>query len=397
MPATGISPPPTAFSHQPPPVADRLIGQTIEGKYRIDARIGEGGMGTVYRATRLMIGDVVAVKVMSQEQSAPAQAAERFRREAQAAARFKHPNAGAIHDFGVSASGTFYLVMELVEGQSLRNIISRQGPLAPSAAAEILNQVAAALDEAHRHNIVHRDLKPDNIIVWTTQQGLRVKTLDFGIAKLRDLRTSDNLTQTGALLGTPQYMSPEQCLGGELDGRSDIYSLGIVLFEMLTGATPFNAPSASAIILQQMQQPPPSPRAINLKISPAIEAVVLHALQKRREARPQTAGMLAKEMIFAVSNPELRHVAASSSTAARGARMTNPPSLANAAARMAPVVQMGAAPGRVAPAGHPLFPASGTPSYDVPAPNRKPSIVGLSASAVALIGVLIAVYFLLLS
>ncbi|MGH9832734.1 MAG: protein kinase domain-containing protein, partial [Blastocatellia bacterium] len=393
MPATEISPPPTAFSYQSPPVADRLIGQTIDGKYRIDARIGEGGMGTVYRATRLMIGDVVAVKVMSQEQSAAAQAAERFRREAQAAARLKHPNAVTIHDFGVSTSGTLYLVTELVEGEILRNIISRQGGLAPAAAAEILNQVAAALDEAHRHNIVHRDLKPDNIIVWTTQQGLRVKTLDFGIAKLRDLRTSDNLTQTGALLGTPQYMSPEQCLGEELDGRSDIYSLGIVLFEMLTGAIPFNAPSAAAIILQQVQQPPPSPRAVNLKVSPAIEAVVLHALQKQREARPQTAGVLAKEMMFAINNPELSQVAAPPPTAAHGARMTNPPSLANAAPPLAPTVQMGAAPGRVAPAGHPPFPAGVTPSYDVPAPNRKPLIIGLSAGVVALIGVLIAVYF----
>jgi serine/threonine-protein kinase len=393
LPATEISPPP-AMNFQPPPVADRLIGQTIDGKYRIDARIGVGGMGTVYRATRLMIGDAVAVKIMHPEQSSALQASERFRREAQAAARLKHPNAVTIHDFGVSTSGMLYLVMELVEGESLRDIISRQGPLAPAVAAEILNQVAAALDEAHRHNIVHRDLKPDNIIVWATQQGLRVKTLDFGIAKLRDLRTSDNLTQTGALLGTPQYMSPEQCLGEELDGRSDIYSLGIVLFEMLTGAIPFNAPSAPAIILQQVQQPPPSPRVLNSSLSPAVEAVVLHALQKQREARPQTAGVLAKEMMFAVSNPELGQVAAQSPTAAHGARMTNPPSLADAAPPLAPTVQMGGMPGHGAPAGYPPFPAAGVPSYDVPAPNRKPLIIGLSAGAVALIGVLIAVYFL---
>jgi serine/threonine-protein kinase len=283
-----------------------MIGQTIDGKYRLDARIGAGGLGTVYRATRLMIGDVVAVKVMHQEQSAPAQVAERFRREAQAAARLKHPNAVTIHDFGVSTSGRLYLVMELVEGESLRKIIARQGPLAPAAAAAILNQVAAALDEAHRRNIVHRNLKPDKIIVWTTQQGLRVKTLDFGGAQLRDLRTSNNLTQTGALLGAPQYMSPEQCRGEELDRRSDIYSLGIVLFEMLTGALPFNAPSASAIILQQTQQPPPSPRAVNPRVSPAVEAVVLHALQKRRGARPQTVGELAQRLNAAIIGGSVR-------------------------------------------------------------------------------------------
>lgn len=396
-PATEISPPPTAINYPPPPVADRLIGQTIDGKYRIDERIGEGGMGTVYRATRLMIGDVVAVKVLTQEQPAPAQAAERFRREAQAATRLKHPNAGAIHDFGVTTSGTLYLVMELVEGDSLRDIITRQGPLAPAVAAEILNQVAAALDEAHRQNIVHCDLKPDNIIVLVTQQGLRVKALDFGIAKLRDLQTSDSLTQTGALVGTPQYMSPEQCLGEELDGRSDVYSLGIVLFEMLTGAIPFNAPSALATILQQAQQPPPSPRALNPKVSPAVEAVVLHALQKRREARPQTAGVLAKEMMFAISNSELGNVTAPSPPAAHGASMTNPPSPSDAAPPLAPagqMGQMGAAPGRGAPADYPPFPASGVPSSDVPAPNRKPLIIGLSAGAIALIGMLIAVYFL---
>ncbi len=399
LPPTEISPPPTAMGYPPPPVADRLIGQTIDGKYRIDARIGEGGMGTVYRATRLMIGDAVAVKVMHQEQSAAAQASERFRREAQAAARLKHPNAVTIHDFGVSTSGMLYLVMELVEGESLRNIISRQGPLAPSAAAEILNQIAAALDEAHRQNIVHRDLKPDNIIVLASPQGLRVKALDFGIAKLRDLRTSDNLTQTGALLGTPQYMSPEQCLGEELDRRSDIYSLGIVLFEMLTGAIPFNAPSFSAVIVQQVQQQPPSPRAVNISISPAVEAVVLHALQKQREARPQTAGMLAKEMMFAIHNPELGDVAAQSPTVAHGARMTNSPSNSDASPPLPPTVQMGAIPGRGAPAGHPAFPGSVSPSHDIPAspPNRKPLIIGLSVGAVALIGLSIVAYFLFFS
>lgn len=141
---------------------DPLLGSTIAGKYRIDAQLGAGGMGAVYRATRLLIGDEVAVKVLHAEQDDP-RAAERFRREAQAAARLKHQNAVTIHDFGIKDDGLQYLVMELVEGESLRQILRQQGPITQSATAEIINQVCAALDEAHRHNIIHRDIKPDNI------------------------------------------------------------------------------------------------------------------------------------------------------------------------------------------------------------------------------------------
>ncbi|HET8675611.1 MAG TPA: serine/threonine-protein kinase, partial [Blastocatellia bacterium] len=151
-----------------------LIGSTIDGKYRIESKLGEGGMGAVYCATRLLIGDVVAIKVLHTEQVANQQAIERFRREAQAAARLKHPNVVTIHDFGVINKNLAYLVMELVEGESLRSIIKQHGPLTPSATAEIVSQVCAALEDAHHRHIVHRDLKPDNIIVTTSQTGLRV-------------------------------------------------------------------------------------------------------------------------------------------------------------------------------------------------------------------------------
>src|ERR1051325_6317917 len=277
----------------PPPQtgSDALLGRTIEGKYRIDAKLGAGGMGAVYRAHRLLIGDEGAGKILHPQHVSEPQATERFRREAQAAARLKHPNAVSIYDFGVTSDGLVYLVMELVEGQSLREIIKQQGPLTPSAAAEVINQVCAALDEAHRQQIVHRDLKPDNIVV---------KVLDFGIAKLRDL-TAGNLTQTGSVMGTPHYMSPEQCLGEELDSRSDIYSLGIVLYEMLIGVVPFNSPTSTAVVVQHVNQAPPSLRAMNLSISPAVETVVLHALAKKREDRPQTAAALAGELNAAVS------------------------------------------------------------------------------------------------
>ncbi|HEY0081971.1 MAG TPA: serine/threonine-protein kinase, partial [Pyrinomonadaceae bacterium] len=275
-------------------IVGALIGHTIEGKYRLDAIIGAGGMGTVYRATRLMIGDAVAIKIMHSE-FVKDDEAERFRREAQAAARLKHHNAVQIYDFGVSSGGLVYLVMELVDGETLRAVIKAQGSLAPGTAIEIAQQVCAALDEAHEAHIVHRDVKPDNIIVRQTARGLRVKLLDFGVAKLRDM-TATNLTQTGSVVGTPHYMSPEQCLGEELDHRSDIYSIGVVLYEMLCGAVPFNSPISTAVIVQHVNQPPPPLGEKKAGISAATEAVVRRALEKRREARPQTAGALAQEL-----------------------------------------------------------------------------------------------------
>jgi serine/threonine-protein kinase len=280
---------------------DSIIGRTIENKYRIDGKLGAGGMGAVYRAHRLLIGDEVAVKILHPQHVSEPQATERFRREAQAAARLKHPNAVSIYDFGVSSDGLVYLVMELVEGQSLREIIKQQGPLTQSAAAEVINQVCAALDEAHRQQIVHRDLKPDNIVVKSMVNGLRIKVLDFGIAKLRDL-TAGNLTQTGSVMGTPHYMSPEQCLGEELDSRSDIYSIGVVLYEMLIGVVPFNSPTSTAVVVQHVNQAPPSLRTMNLSVSPGVESVVLHALAKKREDRPQSAAVLASELNAAVSS-----------------------------------------------------------------------------------------------
>jgi serine/threonine-protein kinase len=271
----------------------------LDQKYYLESKLGTGGMGTVYCARRLLIGDSVAVKVLHPDQVADPKAVERFRREAQTAARLKHPNVVTIYDFGVSRDSLIYLVMELAEGESLRRLIQREGTLPEDFVAEIVRQTCAALDEAHRQGVVHRDIKPENILVQRTPGGAQVKVLDFGIAALRDI-TASRLTRTGGIVGTPHYMSPEHCLGEKLDGRSDIYSLGIVMFEMLTGVAPFDSTTPTAVVIQQVNQAPPPPRTLNPDVSPAVEAVVLRALEKQREARPQTAGELARELMAAV-------------------------------------------------------------------------------------------------
>src|SRR5262245_1591418 len=281
-----------------------LTGRTLDQKYYLESKLGAGGMGTVYRAGRLLIGDWVAVKVLHPDQMADSQAVERFRREAQTAASLKHPNVVTVYDFDVSSEGLSYLVMELAEGENLRSLIERQGTLVETDAAEIIRQVCAALDEAHMQGVAHCDIKPENILVRTVPEGLQVKVLDFGIAALRDVNAG-RLTRTGAVVGTPYYMSPEQCLGDEVEGRSDIYSLGIVLFEMLTGVAPFDSPTTTAIVVKHVNDPPPPPRTLNPKISPAVESVALRALEKRREARPQTAGEMARELIAAASGAGL--------------------------------------------------------------------------------------------
>ncbi|HWW74514.1 MAG TPA: protein kinase, partial [Pyrinomonadaceae bacterium] len=278
---------------------DPLVGHVIDSRYRLDAKIGSGGMGAVYRATRISIGDAVAVKILHRDHVADPQAAERFRREAHTAARLKHPNAVGVYDFGVSPDGLMYLVMELVEGQSLREAIERHGPLPLAVVSDVAAQVCSALDEAHRLGIIHRDIKPDNIVLQESRAGLRVKVLDFGIAKLHDVAQS-KLTQTGGIIGTPHYMSPEQCMGEELDQRSDIYSLGIVLYEMLRGTVPFDSPTTSAVVVQQVTQAPPPLYTAAGNVTPAVEGVVMRALAKRRESRQQTAVELARELSDAV-------------------------------------------------------------------------------------------------
>ena len=282
-----------------PLASGALVGRTLDQKYYIESKLGTGGMGTVYRAKRVLIGDWVAVKVLHQDQMTNPRAIERFRREAQIATRLKHPNVITVYDFGISSDGLTYLVMDLAEGESLNSLIERHGALPETNAAEIIRQACAALEEAHRQGVVHRDIKPDNIFIEKTPNGLQVKVLDFGVAASTKVNAS-RLTGAGSIVGTPHYISPEYCLGEELDGRSDIYSLGIVLYEMMTSVVPFDSTIPTAILIKHVNDTPPPPRMLNPNISPAVELVVLRAIEKQREARPKTAGEMARELIAAV-------------------------------------------------------------------------------------------------
>ncbi|AEP11491.1 MULTISPECIES: WD40 repeat domain-containing serine/threonine protein kinase [Chloracidobacterium] len=280
----------------------------ISGKYRLDALIGQGGMGSVYRATHLELDRTIALKIVLPDFVSNHETLERFRQEARAAARLNHPNVISVYDFGILPTGQAYLAMELLTGHSLREELERHERLSPQRIVSILRPVCQAIHAAHEAGVVHRDIKPDNIILLSKPETGEeiVKVVDFGIAKLKERpgTTVSNLTEPGLVMGTPHYMSPEQCRGEELDRTSDIYSLGVTLYELLVGHVPFDAPTPSAVIIQHAVDPPPLMRRLRPDIPEEIERVVLRALSKVREQRQPTALRLYQEFEQALREAE---------------------------------------------------------------------------------------------
>jgi tRNA A-37 threonylcarbamoyl transferase component Bud32 len=277
-----------------------MIGHSL-GSYKITDMIGEGGMAVVYQAEHVLIGRRVAIKRLLPDMVRDDALVERFFNEARAAARLQHPGLVEVFDFGHDVDGSAYIVMELLEGESLASRIARESPLAAATALSITRQVAAAVHAAHEHGIVHRDLKPENLYLVAEHDapdGVRVKVLDFGIAKLAASEDQRSVkTKTGALFGTPRYMAPEQCRNATaVDRRADIYSLGCILYEMLVGAPPFKHDTWAELVAAHMYEPPQPPSQRDGRIPSDVEAIVLRALAKRPDDRFPTMLDFANEL-----------------------------------------------------------------------------------------------------
>jgi beta-lactam-binding protein with PASTA domain/tRNA A-37 threonylcarbamoyl transferase component Bud32 len=260
-------------------------------RYELNHLIARGGMAEVYRAHDRLLDRPVALKVLFPELSVDRSFVERFRREAQAAANLSHPNIVPVFDWGED-SGAYFIVMEFIDGRPLSSILKTAGPLSADRAADIGSHVAAALGYAHKHGVIHRDVKPGNVLI--TDEG-QVKVTDFGIA--RAINTEESLTQTGAVMGTATYFSPEQAEGIGVDPRSDIYSLGVVLFEMVTGRAPFLGDTPVAVASKHVRDIPPVPREINSSIPPTFEAIILKSMAKDPDHRYATAEELRADLL----------------------------------------------------------------------------------------------------
>jgi serine/threonine-protein kinase len=345
-------------SKAPDPGRDPLIGSVLGGRYRIDTLLGSGAMGRVYAAEHVLMHKPLAVKVLHAEHTARKEIVARFEREATAAANIDHPNVVAATDFGTLTDGTVYLALELVQGKSLRAEVAA-APLGVRRSLHIARQVASGLAAAHARNIVHRDLKPENVIlVEKNGDPDFVKVLDFGIAKVAMESGTSPLTKVGMVLGTRDYMAPEQGLGQPVDHRADLYSLGVLMYEMLCRECPFEGESQASILGLQLTKPPPSlrKRAPTLDIPPSVEALVMKLLAKERTERPESAATVVAELD--------RLIASLGGSRPAGAPKTVPRVPA-------------AAPPRPAPSARPPAPSSRAPAPvappPVPAPRAVPS------------------------
>lgn len=272
----------------------------LNGRYELQRRVGRGGMAEVFLALDRLLDRPVAIKILFPEFATDPSFVERFKREAKSAASLTHPNIVGVYDWG-KEHGTYYIVMEYVDGQTLSDILRAEGRLAPKRAAQIAADVAAALGSAHAAGVVHRDVKPGNVLITKTGD---VKVADFGIARATTSTSEDNLTQTGSVMGTATYFSPEQAQGKAVDQRSDLYALGVVLYELVSGKPPFTADSPVAIAYKHVQEPLPPLRAKVPSLPAGYEAVTVKALDKNPDNRyPDAAAMRADLLRFVAGRP----------------------------------------------------------------------------------------------
>lgn len=285
----------------PPPTDDPLLGTVVVGRYRVVRALGAGGMGRVYVAEHTAIRKLIALKVLREEFTQREDIVTRFQQEAISASRIKHPNVVEVFDFGKLQNGSFFLAMELLEGRDLAREIRRVGALEVSTALRVAAQICGALEAAHERGVVHRDMKPENVFLEQAEAGaLAVKIVDFGIAQLRDDPKQDapaddslRITKAGTILGTPEYMAPEQGAGRGADKRADVYAVGVILYEMFTGRVPFKAHTfVETLAKHQQEAPPPLPT----QLSRELRGVVLRALAKRPEDRFQRIAELGRAL-----------------------------------------------------------------------------------------------------
>jgi eukaryotic-like serine/threonine-protein kinase len=290
------------FDAEADAVVDPLVGKTLNGTYLIQQKIGSGGMGDVYRAIHTKLESPVALKIVKPALLAHPAMIHRFEREARAASKLRHPNVVTVTDFGQSADGMLFMVMEYVAGKSLAQVIAEDAPLLERRVVHIGAQILSALAEAHANQILHRDLKPENVMIEPRRGAPdSVKVLDFGIAKVLALGgAASTLTQAGLVCGTPGYMSPEQLRGGDVDARSDLFSLGVVLYEMLTHKLPFDSQTPMEMLHRHLSDPvPPPSQRRGRPVSPALERIVLQALSTTREERPASAEAMRDALLAA--------------------------------------------------------------------------------------------------
>lgn len=283
--------------------AQELIGQTLDGRYRVDAVLGQGGMGMVFKGVQTSMQRPVALKTLHPQLAMAPSFFERFRREAEIASRLHHPNIITIFDFGQTADGMCYFVMELLEGESLRQRVKRQGPMTLREAAAIVEQTALGVGHAHKQNVIHRDIKPHNVMLTQVDGNEYVKVLDFGLVKALEQEEEEHLTSTGQVLGTPQYMPPEQAGGEVVDQRSDLYSLTGVFFYCLTGHSPFGANSVRKALTASLtgKVPPVATYRQGAPVPDAIDRFIAKGLKPEKEDRFQSADEFIQALLAATA------------------------------------------------------------------------------------------------